>query len=465
MLAIAGRKHMPLLAPETEDQAKEAKSRSSAFQQQGDDWYSPAINGQNGDPDKFLAAKTSQLKDAGAAEMAQQGAGSLADNAPNANQQSNNQQSTQSDDTDNVGIDWGYDRIDDARDKHAGRIEEYEAMDNRNPLQDHELKHSQNHSKRADRRQSAREGLEESGWDITDYKNYDSHAFGEKKFGAKDAKFLQQQMEAQGMGQKKQDKLMGKYMDHFYDEGNMGQTITHNNKWAEYGSGDHYVGDMEEGAKAGDYDWGKKMSKPEVRYLKQQGFSDEDIYKEMRQYVAYGNDDLEEDTKKYGIGAHRFMGNQGLYDDWGKEEGGGEGDTGGGDNGGGDTGGGDTGGGDTGGGDTGGGDTGGGDNGGGSGGGGTPDSPMSPSYNGSYNVHGNPYSADKPGYYYGTQQQAIDTARYNMISDNAATAHANGLADIETWQQHAHSRQNYYDNIMHELYSSMGLTGFQGGKD
>jgi hypothetical protein len=88
---------------------------------------------------------------------------------------------------------------------------------------------------------------------------------------------------------------------------------------------------------------------------------------------------------------------------------------------------------------------------------------MSPTYNGSYNVQGNPYNANNPGYYYGTQQQAIDTGRYNMISDNAAKAHANGLADIETWQQHAHSRQNYYDNIMHELYSSMGLTGFTNG--
>lgn len=97
-------------------------------------------------------------------------------------------------------------------------------------------------------------------------------------------------------------------------------------------------------------------------------------------------------------------------------------------------------------------------------GGGVPDSPMSPGYDGSYNVQGNPYNANNPGYYYGTQQQAIDTGRYNMISDNAAKAHANGLADIETWQEHAHSRQNYYDNIMHELYSSMGLTGFRGDK-
>ena len=85
---------------------------------------------------------------------------------------------------------------------------------------------------------------------------------------------------------------------------------------------------------------------------------------------------------------------------------------------------------------------------------------MSPTYNGSYNVHGNPYSPDNQGYYYGTQQQAKDTARYNQISDNAATAHANGLADIETWQQQSHAKQNYMNNVMHELYSSMGLTGF-----
>ena len=446
-------------------QVDEAKSKSSSFQEQQP---GPVSN-----PDEFLATASNSIKRAGAS-FPGVNQGTPSDFGGNTTKATDKDAPPPSVNAKNKGdgdkdpepyeYNWNYDKLDDARETHKDRIDEMNAIENRNPLQDHELRHSERHEKRADRRQEAREGMAESGWDITDYENYDTKAFGSKKFSSQDAKWLQGQMEEQGMSQKKSDKLLGKYMDHFHEEGNMNQNITHNDKWSEYGSGEHYIGDMEEGAKVSDYDWGDKMRRPEVQYLKKQGFSDEEIYGEMRNYVAYGNDELDEDAKKYGIGAHRWMGKQGLYDDWGQ----GEGDTGGGDGGGGDdggdSGGGDTGGGDTGGGDTGGGDTGGGggDDGGDTGGGGVGDSPMSPSYNGSYNVQGNPYNANNPGYYYGTDQQAIDTGRHNMISDNAAKAHANGLADIETWQEHAHSRQNYYDNVMHELYSSMGLTGFTG---
>ena len=72
-------------------------------------------------------------------------------------------------------------------------------------------------------------------------------------------------------------------------------------------------------------------------------------------------------------------------------------------------------------------------------------------------VPGNPYSKDNPGYYYGTDHQQTTENRNNIISDNAANAHANGLADIEVWQQHAHERQENYGAIMNELYKKMGL--------
>ena len=72
-------------------------------------------------------------------------------------------------------------------------------------------------------------------------------------------------------------------------------------------------------------------------------------------------------------------------------------------------------------------------------------------------MQGNPYSASNPGYYYGTKQQEIDTARYNNISDNAANAFAKGLADIGTWQQDVAGQQNYYRAIVDKIYQNMGL--------
>ncbi len=80
---------------------------------------------------------------------------------------------------------------------------------------------------------------------------------------------------------------------------------------------------------------------------------------------------------------------------------------------------------------------------------------QAPTY--TYQVQGNPYSASNPGYYYGTEQQKIDTARYNNISDNAANAFAKGLADIGTWQQDVAGQQNYYRGIIDKIYQNMGL--------
>ena len=422
---------MPTLAPEQLGPVQSAKDKASGFQQGG--------SGKQGDPDQFLASASHAVKSQGAQEL---------DEAPNAAQMRNNNSNQSTSDDDAAGINWNYDKLDDRRGQHKQNVTDLSAMDNKNPLQDHELKHSQGADKRLDLKESARQEMDDGGWDIKDIKGYNPHAHGSKKFDKQDVAFLREQGAS--------DALVSKYINKYgKKENGLNQSITHNKDLSDV-SGDHYIGDMADGSKASDYDWGDGMSKAEINYLKQQGFSDEDIYSHARSNVAYGNDDLDEDSKSYGIRTHRWLGKQGLYDDWGQESDPGPGD----DTGGGDTGGGDTGGGDTGGGDTGGGDTGGGDTGGGNTGGGVPDSPMSPTYNGSYNVHGNPYSPDNQGYYYGTEQQAKDTARYNQISDNAAAAHAKGLSDIGVWQEQAHAKTNYMNNIMHELYSSMGLTGF-----
>ena len=430
MIALAGNLSMPTLAPEQLGPVQSAKDKASAFKKGGS-------NGQ-GDADQFLASASQSVKRQGSQEL---------DEAPNAAQMRNANTNQATSDDDAAGINWNYDKLDDRREHHSQNVKDLNAMDGKNPLQDHELRHSEGADKRLDLKESARQGMDDGGWDIKDIKGYNPHAHGSKKFDKQDVAFLREQGAS--------DALVSKYIKKYgKKENGLNQSITHNKDLSDI-SGDHYIGDMADGAKASDYDWGDGMGKAEINYLKQQGFSDEDIYSHARSNVAYGNDDLEEDSKKYGIRTHRWLDKQGLYDDWGQET---EADPGPED--------------------------------GttptpepetttpetttpeptpedpGDGSGGVPESPMSPGYgggggyDGSYNVHGNPYSATNPGYYYGTEQQAKDTARYNQISDNAATAHAKGLSDIGVWQEQASAKTNYMNNVMHELYSSMGLTGF-----
>lgn len=75
---------------------------------------------------------------------------------------------------------------------------------------------------------------------------------------------------------------------------------------------------------------------------------------------------------------------------------------------------------------------------------------------------GGTYASDNPGYYYGTAQAKRDLDRANMISDNAATAVAKGLSDIGTWQEGAQQTSQYHNNILHEIYKSMGLIPSRG---
>jgi hypothetical protein len=83
-------------------------------------------------------------------------------------------------------------------------------------------------------------------------------------------------------------------------------------------------------------------------------------------------------------------------------------------------------------------------------------SPTPPQYG---SVTGNPYNSGNQGYYYGTDNASENERRYQVISNNAADAHARGLEDIATWQNYSQDRENYRSQIMDNLYQSMGLTG------
>ena len=70
---------------------------------------------------------------------------------------------------------------------------------------------------------------------------------------------------------------------------------------------------------------------------------------------------------------------------------------------------------------------------------------------------GNPYSSTNQGFYYGTDQQVRDTARYNDISNNAAAAMNKGLSDIEVWQAGVAQDTARRNTVLDQIYMDMGL--------
>ena len=328
-------------------------------------------------------------------------------------------------------IDWKYDKLGNQKERSNTKASELNSLENPNPFEQQSAEYYGN-EERFTRQEEARKGMEDSGWTIDDIEGYNPEAFGAKKFGARDQDWLRKQGA--------DDSLINQYLEYYGGKGKLNDSIAYNKDRG----GDYYVGDMEEGSELSDFDYGNKMSSAERKYLGAQGFEDPDVFERQKSEMEAGT----------GISHsnHRWMNKQGLYDDWGQEQ--------------------------------------------------QPQPeptppptmaptpvptqppapeptqapaptaaptpaptpaptaapvgpPTAPNYG--YQVQGNPYSSENPGYYYGTEQQARDTQRYNDISDMAVGAFQKGLSDIGIWQQGAAETQQYYNNIVHEIYKNMGL--------
>jgi len=336
-------------------------------------------------------------------------------------------------------IDWKYDKLGKQKESSAAKASELNSLENPNPFEQHSAEYHGN-EERFTRKEEARQGMESAGWDLENVEGFDPEAFGAKKFGARDMNWISKQAGKQGYTDEQTNELLGRYLDHFGGKGKLNDSITYNKDRG----GDYYVGDMEEGSELSDFDYGNKMSTAERKYLGAQGFEDPDVFERQKSEM--------EDGTKISHSNHRWMNKQGLYDDWGQEQQP------------------------------------------------QPDPtpaptmapnpvptqppapaptqapaptaaptqppapaptaapvgpPTAPSYG--YQVQGNPYSSENPGYYYGTEQAARDTQRYNDISDAAVGAFQKGLSDIGVWQQGAAEKSQYYNNIVHEIYKNMGL--------
>ena len=92
---------------------------------------------------------------------------------------------------------------------------------------------------------------------------------------------MRKMMEA-GLSEKQMQNKVNKFMDN----GGEMKEATRNKKIA----GDHYIGDMKEGAEMSDFDHGERFSTSDVRYLQRQGFAD----KKIKQYIQNNGDQVNE---------------------------------------------------------------------------------------------------------------------------------------------------------------------------
>ena len=362
----------------------------------------------------------------------------------------------------NSDFDWGYDKLAAARDKRTGIVKELTGPDSSpdlNGFDEHRLQKFGNADKVYDRKYGAREGMESSGWESSDIKGYDTKAYGAKNFDIHDLEALQR------MNVSEEDQQ--KYINHYANKGMLAESITRNKDLA----GDHYIGDMAEGAAITDYDFGNKIGKYDRQYLQGQGFSDEEILGLTKDNMKQFNPELEGTANRFGnigLSQHRWANRQGIYDDVavGQPVPG------------------------------------------------TPEptqappqvtqgpitptptgapeepqvtiepwitpapsaptatqaptvtrGPTTPGYVPGQSVPnpymtkmtGNPYSSTNQGFYYGTDQQVRDTARYNDISNNAAAAMNKGLSDIEVWQAGVAQDTARRNTVLDQIYMDMGL--------
>ena len=333
-------------------------------------------------------------------------------------------------------IDYKYDKLNNQSQRAEQKAEEFSSIENPNPYEQQAADYFGN-EQRFSRKEEARQGMESAGWDLENVEGFDPRAFGAKKFGARDMQFISKQANKQGYTEEQTNNLLDRYRNYFGNKGKLNDSITYNKERG----GDYYVGDMEEGSQLSDFDYGNKMSSAERKYAIAQGNSEDAVFDRQKAELEAGTNISHSN--------HRWMNDRGLYEQQGEPE---------------------------------------------------PtaaptpaptaaptpaptqapvptvaptaaptpvptaaptppptQAPVTKAPTYTYQVQGNPYSAGNPGYYYGTDQQKIDTARYNNISDNAANAFAKGLADIGTWQQDVAGQQNYYRGIVDQIYQNMGL--------
>lgn len=160
-----------------------------------------------------------------------------------------------------AGIDLEFDRLNKRRENNTARIQELQAQDSRSDFENKELGARGFVDRRISQQEAARKGMEGAGYS-GGLENYDAASAGGNRFDLGDVNLLKRQ----GVSESE----IRAYIAGLSDKERGGSL--------KFGKGTGlYMGDMEEGSKASDYDFGNQVTARDISYLNKQGFSSDQI--------------------------------------------------------------------------------------------------------------------------------------------------------------------------------------------
>ena len=191
--------------------------------------------------------------------------------------------------------DWGYDKLRDRRANNTAKQSEYNNMSDLSSYDNIMMRSAESVGRKINNQESARNALDNSGYDFTDLSGYDQKSAGNSKFDMRDVKFLR--------NQGKSDDDIKNYI------GTLGADSLHESiRYNKDFSGDNYVGDHDRNTKLiSDFDFGKGYNKSDINYLKSQGYTGAEIA-----------DDMVNRAGNFGGASAKFLKDQGRFDDWDK---------------------------------------------------------------------------------------------------------------------------------------------------
>ena len=167
------------------------------------------------------------------------------------------------------------------------------AAEDRTLFNEYQKSGFENQIKRIGNQGSARQGLKDNQFDFADLSKYDSSSAGNKKFGMGDVKYLKQRGTT--------DDAIKAHINSLGAEG-ISEKLRYNKDYA----GDNYVGDIGNTGDISNFDVGKGYNITDIKYLKGQGYSDQQIADDM----------MNRTNKGFGAASAKFLNDQGRLEEW-----------------------------------------------------------------------------------------------------------------------------------------------------
>ena len=190
--------------------------------------------------------------------------------------------------------DYRMDKFDERRQKTKSKLYDLSQIkeEDRQTIHGYQERGGQHRLKQIDKQEAARQGMMDSQYDFKDLSKYDSKSAGGGGFDMRDIKYLQKQ----GVS----DDEIKNYIN---SRENVSEGIRYNEQWG----GDKYVGSIDSAnANISDFDVGKGYNISDINYLRNQGYTDQQIADDM----------IARNDKGFGAASANFLNKQGRLDEW-----------------------------------------------------------------------------------------------------------------------------------------------------